>query len=394
MNVIYEYQQIPKELNTLEQHIKANKSLHKYFKTSFDGLKARQYCGILNVDGEDFYILPKIAKKEKSDTKQVYEVSSVNLKIFTYMLMYANDIKVKNEDFSNSLNTNSDNILDVFIQMFARNFFKELQNGIYKEYIMRQENLTTLRGKYLINENLKYNFTNTKIYCEFDEFSEDNNLNQFFLYAIKTLMNFTKNKKLLKMCELALDGVEYKKVDINNINIHFHRLNNRFKDSFEFALLLLKKSIPVFNNGKKSFAFLFDMNSLFEKFIGNIYKSMDESVKTQNERNFGNLKLKPDIIFQNQIIDTKYKKVKNRDDLNTNDKYQMFVYGTNFAKENEKPKNTMLLYPKHIKIVDEDLKLGRDDKVVELKMRSIDLGFSGRYDEYINEIKERIGVLL
>ncbi|WP_455757565.1 McrC family protein [Sulfurimonas sp.] len=348
-NIIYEYQEVKN--SDLISHIKDTSSLHQYFKEDWGKLKAKQYCGIINYNGKDFYFLPKIANHD----------NETNLNIFTYMLMYAYDINVQNEDISNSKNEKSDNILEVFIQLFAKNLFKQLQRGIYKEYITEQDNLTTLKGKYLINENLKYNFTKNKIYCEYDEFSEDNELNRFFLYAIKTLMRYAKNKKLLKHCELALDEVEYKQFNIDNINMHFNRLNIRYKDSFEFALLLLKKSIPMFEKDKKSFAFLFDMNELFEKFIGNIYKNIDITTNLQYSKYFGNLLLKPDIKLQNQIIDTKYKIVKNRDDLKTNDKYQMFVYGTNFEI-----KNTMLLYPKHNNTeVDEDLDLGKNDKMIK-----------------------------
>jgi len=49
------------------------------------------------------------------------------------------------------------------------------------------------------------------------------------------------------------------------------------------------------------------MNELFEKFIGRIFKELDPSTKLQNQKNFGNLQLKPDIITTNMIIDTKYK---------------------------------------------------------------------------------------
>ncbi|MCK5294537.1 MAG: restriction endonuclease, partial [Arcobacteraceae bacterium] len=319
-NVIYEYQEVKSK--DLTNYIIDTPSLHKYFKQDWGKLKARQYCGIINHNGEDFYILPKIANNDNSDT---------NLNIFIYMLIYSNDINIKNEDLASAQNYKSNNILEVFIQIFAKNLFKELQKGIYKEYITEQDNLTVLRGKYLINENLKYNFIKSKIYCEFDEFSMDNELNQFFLYAIKTLMNYTKNKKLLKMCELVFDDVSYKKFDIDNLNIHFNRLNNRFKDSFEFALLLLKKSIPMFEKDKRSFAFLFNMDKLFEKFMENIYKSIDNTTKLQYTRYFGNLKLRPDIVCDNLIIDVKYKLAKDKGDLKRDDKYQMFVYGTNFT---------------------------------------------------------------
>jgi 5-methylcytosine-specific restriction enzyme subunit McrC len=372
--IIYEYTTIPDELN---EYILTTPSLQQYFQINFEGLKAKQYCGIINHNNKNFYILPKIANNDDENT---------NLKFFTYMLMYVSNINVKNEDIANSLNHKSNNILEIFIQMFAKNLFKELRKGLYKEYITNQENLRVLKGKYLINENIKYNFTKSKIYCEFDEFSIDNELNQFFLYAIKTLMQYTKSKKLLKQCELVFDEVSFRQFDINNIKISFNRLNNRFKESFEFALLLLKKSIPMFDNGKKSFAFLFNMNELFESFIGNIYKSIDSSAILQNERNFGNLKLIPDIVSNDLIIDIKYKLVEDKSKLDRNDKYQMFAYGTNFDIG-----NTMLLYPQHNnKKVNEDLILGKDDKIVELKMRSINLDFNSGYGEYIQEMRNRI----
>ena len=375
-NVIYEYTQIKHK--DLKSYIINMPKLHKYFKLDWNILKSRQYCGILNFEGEDFYLLPKISNKDEE----------TNLDIFIYMLMYAYDVKLQNEQIASCKNE-SHNVLEVFIQLFAKKLFQELQYGIYKEYVTEQDNLTTLRGKYLINENLKYNFVKNKIYCEYDEFSMNNQLNQFFLFAVKTLLSFVKDKRILTQCEIALDEVEYKSFDVNYIAIHFHRLNSRFKESFEFALLLLKKSIPLFAKDKKSFAFLFDMNELFEKFIGKMFQEIDPSTKLQNQKNFGNLQLKPDIITSNMIIDTKYKILKSRDDLATNDKYQMFVYGTNIGI-----KNTMLLYPKHLESFDDDLVLGKDEREISLKIRSVDVDFIGGYDEFIGEIQKRVEEIL
>ncbi|MDQ1338097.1 MAG: 5-methylcytosine-specific restriction enzyme subunit McrC, partial [Campylobacterota bacterium] len=308
-----------------------------------------------------------------------------NLDIFIYMLMYAYDIKLENEDIASCKNEKH-NILEVFIQMFASNLFKEFKRGVYREYITEQDNLTTLRGKYLINENLKFNHIKNKIYCEYDEFSMNNMLNQFFLYAVKTLMPFTRDKKLLKQCELVLDEVEYRTFDINKFMIHFNRLNNRFRDSFEFALLLLNRSIPLFAKDKKSFAFLFDMNVLFERFVGKMIKELEPATLLQSCDTYGDLILKPDIIVDNLIIDTKYKKLNIKDDIKRDDKFQMFVYGKNYGI-----KNTMLLYPKHLEHFDYDLVLGEKGEEVNMKVKSLDLWFDGcEYKEYIEEIKIRI----
>lgn len=375
--IIYEYDEVLDE--NLKKHIINNEQLHKYFKETWGKVKARQYCGIINYNNEDFYILPKITK----------DCSDNNLDIFIYMLRYVYDIKVENENLASSKNIKSNNLLEIFIQMFAKNLLIEFQKGIYKEYITEQNNLTTLRGKYLINENLNHNFSKSKIYCEYDEFSENNKINQFFLYAIKTLINFTKNKKLLKICELILDNVEYKHININLVEINFNRLNQRFKDSFDFAMLLLNKSIPLFEKDKKSFAFLFDMNILFEKFIAKLICELyPNSHIPKSSKKFDELYLKPDIIIYNKnlIIDCKYKKMKDNDIAKRDDRYQMYVYGNNFEKIN----TTMLLYPKHLVDINKSITLGDNDKKILLLMRSINLNFYGNYEKYINEIKNRL----
>jgi 5-methylcytosine-specific restriction enzyme subunit McrC len=302
------------------------------------------------------------------------------------MLIYAYDIKLSNEDIS-SLSNHQHKIFEVFIRFFTDKLLSELKKGLYKKYITKNESLKVLKGKYLIEKNFS-NFYHQNIYCEFDEFSMDNELNKFFLFAIKTFKKHSKYSNLYK-CEAILDEVSYENIDLKKLNIHFDRMNKRYKHSFEIAIMILNKIIPIPNSSdKNSFAFLFDMAIVFEKFIGNIYKDIDISTKIQTQKNFGNLQLKPDIIFKNTIIDTKYKKVKNRDDLSTQDKYQIFTYGVNF-----KINNTMLLYPKHIYDVKEYLQLGEDEKMIELKMRSIDLDSDLKFDEYISEIKNRLGMI-
>ncbi len=47
----------------------------------------------------------------------------------------------------------------------------------------------------------------------------------------------------------------------------------------------------------------------------------------------------------------------------------------------------MLLYPKHLFDIKEDLKLGINENLVKLKMRSLDLNFEGNYEEFIEKIK-------
>ena len=369
MNILYENQNIPKEL---ECYIKADKKLQGFFEQSFGGIKPKNYCGFLFVGGQSYFIAPKISSNEDQ-----------NMNTFIYMLMYAYDTKLSNEDLADFM-TREHNIFEVFIRLFSNGLLDEFKKGIFKKYITLEENLRLHRGKYVIEKNFS-NFYHQNIYCEFDEFSMDNELNSFFLYAINQFKKYSHYGNLSR-CEMILDEVEYFNIDVERLNIYFDRMNSRYKVSYELALMLLQKLIPLTHTSQdKSFAFLFNMGEVFEKFVGRMYQSIDSSTTLQTQKNFGSLQLKPDIMTDRIIIDTKYKMVKSREDLAVQDKYQMFAYGTNFGI-----KETMLLYPKHLIDVYENLELGKDEKMVRLGMRSLDLGIDGKYNEFKDVIKKRV----
>ena len=370
MQYLNENKNIPKNL---EQSIKNTPKLHAHFEINFQGIKPKNYCGFLSIDNQSYFIIPKIA----NDNNQ-------NLNTFIYMLMYGYDVKLKNEDLMQGVNVEHQ-IFELFIRLFSDTLLDEFKKGVFKQYITMQENLKVLRGKYIIEQNFN-NFYHQNIYCEFDEFSMDNELNRFFLYVIRIFKKYSSYSNLHR-CEAVLDEVAYFNVDFKRLNIHFDRMNSRYKKSYDVALMILEKLIPMTQNSReKSFAFLFDMAVVFEKFVGRMYKEIDSTTTLQKQGNFGSLVLKPDIMTESKIIDTKYKKINNRSDLSVQDKYQMFAYGVNF-----KVKNTMLLYPKHLVDVDDDLELGKGDELIKLKLQSLDLGFDGGYIDFIQIIKNRLG---
>jgi len=359
--------------DVLSKAILANKQLYNYFESSYGKLKPKNYCGFLSLEGNDYFIIPKI--NERDDTK--------NLDTFLYMLMYAYDVKLSHEALA-GYDTHKHRFLEVFIRMFADGLLDEFKRGVFKQYVTMQENLKVLRGKYMFERDFQ-NFYHQNLYCEYDEFSMDNALNRFFLYAIRQFKKVS-NYPNLSRCEQILDDVAYFNVDIKRTNIRFDRMNIRYQKSFEIAEMLLQRFVPLTSrSGQKSFAFLFDMAEVFEKFVGRLYKEIDPTAKLQAQKNFGSLQLKPDIVTNSMIVDTKYKLVNNRDDLSTQDKYQMFAYGVNFGI-----RDVMLLYPKHQVKVYENLELGKGDDVVRLKMRSLDLSVNGEFGMYVSEIRKRV----
>lgn len=316
MTFLYENDVIPKELEELEKYIRSSPSLYSYFENNFEGIKPKNYCGFLSVNNQSYFIAPKIATEEET-----------NLNIFIYMLIYAYDIKLFNESLLNA-NDEKLTIFEIFIQLFSNTLFNELKKGIFKQYITLEENLKTLRGKYLIEKNFS-NFYHQNIYCEFDEFSMDNELNRFFLFALRVFKKYSKHPNLSR-CEMILDEVQYFNIDFNHLNIQFDRMNSRYKQSYEIALMILQHLIPMVDKSQhQNFAFLFDMAEVFEKFVEKMYKEIEPSAKGQYSKTFNDLHLKPDIWTENKIIDVKYKSY-DKSGLNRIDKYQMYVYGQNF----------------------------------------------------------------
>ena len=373
MSIIHYYEHSRIEHPDIIQTVTASSELQNYFAPDFGGVKSKQHCGLLHVNGQTHYILPKIAKDEHQ-----------NLHTFIYMLAYAHDFDLSNTDIGGSDNA-SLQMLEVLIALFAKELLNQLQLGLYREYVTFEENLQTLRGKYLIDENLRYNLTAHRIYCAFDEFSMDNQLNRFFLFAVKTLLGFTCKPKKLRLIEAIYDEVGYIRHDVERLTPpRFDRLSLRYKKSYDMAALLLKRLLPLFDRGERSFAFLFDMNELFERFVGKMIMQIKPETQLQKERNFGNLKLKPDIVLPELIIDTKYKLINGREDISAADKYQMFTYGKNFQIS-----QTMLLYPKYLLHVKDDLMLGKEEGVA-LMLRSVDLDFDGGYEGFIDNMKEEI----
>ena len=113
-----------------------------------------------------------------------------------------------------------------------------------------------------------------------------------------------------------------------------------------------------------AFALLFDMNTLFESYVGNfIKKKLPDIILQHSEKHLvekpKSFRLRPDIFLESKFIaDTKWKIVKSKDDISQADLYQLYAYG----KKHECDK-LYLIYPKIEGIKQEFMKFGYDDKM-------------------------------
>ncbi len=122
-----------------------------------------------------------------------------------------------------------------------------------------------------------------------------------------------------------------------------------------------------------AFALLFDMNALFESYVGNfIKKKLPYTILQHSEKhlveNPKSFILRPDIFLESKFIaDTKWKIVKSKDDISQADLYQLYAYGKKYNCG-----KLYLIYPKIDGIKQEFMKF-EYEKDMQLKILYFDL---------------------
>ena len=146
---------------------------------------------------------------------------------------------------------------------------------------------------------------------------------------------------------------------------------NRQVKHYEQTLLwckifLLGNSFTPHNGDDLALALLFDMNALFESYVGNfIKKSFPGTILQHSEKHLieepKSFKLRPDIFLKGKFIaDTKWKIISSRDDISQADLYQLYAYGKKHPCDGE----LHLIYPKIDDIRQKTMKFRYDDEML------------------------------
>jgi 5-methylcytosine-specific restriction enzyme subunit McrC len=321
-------------------------------------IQAQNYVGIIQTkDGTTIEILPKISSIDSGESG-ITEAKKILLK----MLRTLKDSPFKNLGHANLKSTKMP-LLELFISMFLAELTKLVQKGIKNEYISKEDNLSFLKGKLKMGEHVKRNFIHKEhFYVEFQEYLCDRVENRL----IKTTLNYlyrhsksSKNQQRIREFLFVFDEINYSndpKSDFVKIS-----MNRQMKDYEQILLwcktFLLNNSFSPYKGNDVAFALLFDMNVLFESYVGHWLKRHfpDNDIKLQDKTHHlaylegrdGKFNLKPDIVINNGhiIADTKWKLLnddKTHQGVAQNDMYQLFAYG----KKYEHCHQMFLIYPK------------------------------------------------
>ena len=364
---IYQHDIDKKDFGDIENFILKNSDENAPFLRIASGvggkfIQARNYVGVLQTkSGLTIEILPKIADKTDTDKSKA---------IFIKMLRTLKNFPFKSSNLA-SLKTQNLPLLEIFISMFLCELEALVKKGIKSDYVALEENLNFLKGKLNINEQIKRNSIHKeRFYVRYSEFLSDIKINriikttlQFLYKKSNSSKNQQKIRELLFIFDEVLECEDYK-------NFFAKLVINRQVKHYEQTLLwckifLLGNSFTPHNGDDLALALLFDMNALFESYVGNfIKKSFPGTILQHSEKYLveepKSFKLRPDIFLKGKFIaDTKWKIISSRDDISQADLYQLYAYG----KKHE-CSNLYLIYPKIEGIKQDFMKFGYDDEML------------------------------
>ena len=326
------------------QYLKIGQNRHHKF------LQAQNYVGVIQTkDGTTIEILPKISNLEDEELK----------KILLKMLKTLKNSPFKNFNMAH-LKKCKMPLLEIFISMFLDELSHLLKRGIKSDYILKEENLRFLKGKLKIGEQIKKNFIHKeRFFVEYDEFISDRVENRLIKTTLRYLYKKSRsnrNQQRIREFLFVFDDVgvsHHIKTDFAKV-----KLNRQMKD-YEQVLLwcktfLLGNSFSPYKGDDVAFALLFDMNLLFESYVGDYLKKSGLDVSLQDRGKYlvedpKTFALKPDIVINKDkedmiIADTKWKilsEEKANNGISQADMYQLYAYGTKYKN----CKRLFLIYP-------------------------------------------------
>ncbi len=384
----------------------AERPFSLFSKGSRKHIKVKNYVGVIETkNGLTIEILPKIHLDTKNSSEELTETKRIFLKMLKHL---------KNSPFVNISNAHLDAkkdfpILEVFIKSFISEAEKLLNRGIKHNYIQESGNVNFLRGKLMVAQNIKRNFSNqSKFYCEYSVYSSNIPQNRILKSALLKLMKISKSyvsfsniAKLLIHLEGVKESENYKKdfIEIQSGG----RIFNSYKTLMLWSQIFLEnRSFTNFSGSQLNTAILFPMERLFEDYIAFLFSKYSDGhqIKLQDKAYFlveshkGTSKfgLKPDIVINNlsnsrKIIDTKWKLLdqyaeRRNYNISQSDMYQLYAYGKKYFNVDCDPK-LFLIYPANLKFTS---KLDNFIYEGDLKLEVIPFDFNKNEEDQIRLI--------
>ena len=205
--------------------------------------------------------------------------SPIPIKNVFYMLCYAwdvlpikDDIKVGSEDISDAYN--------LLARVFSYGVGRLIRSGFHRAYVEREEDLSTLKGKILINESIRLvTQQKKKLVCSYDDYSTNEIFNQVLKYTIDSLISnpdvSESTKRTLKKQRLFFEGIKSEPpLKSTRHKLIISKNNAIYRLLISIVYMLYDNTMVNEENGRTVFKDFFrqdQMHKVFELFLLNFY---------------------------------------------------------------------------------------------------------------------------
>ena len=336
----------PRQAEVLEKLLREKRLSHAV-EREFQAMRFSSYCGVIGLGNDTIEILPKIHGSGNNP--------QAGREVLLPMLSVAWRMKISPVNIA-SMNKPQCSLLDIFILNFCEKLLVQLHKGVLLRYVLHEDTLPVLRGRLLLDRQLKLNSGRwDRLYCAFDELTEDNEYNQYIKCALNIAhrqAHSLRAKRATTELLCRFDSVTSRRPEeCRSWSLPERRNTKRFNEVLRQSRWFLRGLGPDVTAGaRRSFSILFDMNRLFEEFItaklrqetrGRGFQVRAQTPQhhlVQEEGGSERFQLKPDITFNSDdrvfaILDTKWKILggqRSKYGISQADLYQMIAYGTRY----------------------------------------------------------------
>ncbi|WP_016956714.1 McrC family protein [Catenovulum agarivorans] len=337
-------------------------------------VQVKNYLGVIfTPDGTQIEVLPKTASRAQSDDGNADARAAL-----LNMLATLADFKSIQSSTANIEQIQMP-LLEVFISEFLASVNQLIKRGLRSDYVNKQDNLYFLKGKLLVNQQMKQNFINQhKFVVEYDEFEPDRPANRLLHSTLVKVKQFTrslKNQKLLSELTFAFADIPLSQNIKNDfLQLKLDRGMQYYKAPLAWAKLILEGFSPLTTKGiNHASSLLFRSEVLFESYVRHV---LNQQIKTDDNKLIGQTRekslvehnganyfnLQPDLVIQacslelskksvtQVVLDTKWKLLDQNKNNGTDkyglsqaDFYQMFAYAQKYLNGHG---TLVLIYPK------------------------------------------------
>lgn len=290
------------------------------------------------------------------------------------MLSYAFK-ELRHNNYEYIAGENYDNVYDLFAEILSKGMSYLLKQGLHKEYVAKEDTLTTLRGKLNLQGTIKERIRQrSNLDCEYDEFTINNVFNRIIKTTVGVLISKSdvkrERKSNLRELMIFFDGVDDIDQSVIRWNLLRYDRNTRTYQMIHSLCYFILQNLLLSNEqGNTKMPQFSDehMNLLFQRFVMEYYKKHHPEYKASAKQikwNFSDYGansssilpiMQSDITLtlgdRTLIIDTKYYS-KNLQEhfgkfsINSPNFYQIHTYVMNEDKGHTGKVDGMLLYAK------------------------------------------------